>query len=95
VNLILGYRNYLTIRLHQIVAETWVPFTIPNGVSEKEWKRTPKNVRNIVKERTFVNHKDHNKQNFHPSNLEWVSARENSQKAQEHYKKLKKKYANA
>lgn len=91
VHLTLGYKTYLTVRLHQIVAETWIPFNIPNGVTEKEWKRTPKSVQNIVKERTHVNHKDHNKQNFHPSNLEWVSAKENAQKAQEHYKKPEKK----
>jgi HNH endonuclease len=91
VKLRMGYKDYLTVHLHQIVAETWIPFNIPNGVTEKEWKRTPKSVQNIVKERTHVNHKDHNKQNFHPSNLEWVSAKENAQKAQEHYKKPEKK----
>lgn len=78
------------ISVHIIVQETLCPLPVPPGVTKTEWKKTPKSVKNVCRGLWMVNHIDHNKQNFHPSNLEWVlGAAENAQKAKAHYSALK------
>lgn len=77
--------------IHRLVAETIIPIPLPDipGVKLSDWKNVPQAIIKWAKnpERYCVNHIDHNKENFHPSNLEWVSVRENSHKYQEHRKK--------
>ena len=73
-----------TINLHRIVCESFHNFPIPNGITKEEWKRTPKQVKHLLKQSFQVNHIDHDPDNYHPSNLEWVSVRENSRKYQVH-----------
>lgn len=81
------YRGGLTINLHIIVHETLNPLPAPRGVSKEEWNSTPESVKKACRGLWIVNHIDHNKLNHHPSNLEWVfGAKENAEKAQEHYK---------
>ena len=80
--------NQLTTNVHIIVQETLNLCPIPIGVTEKEWRTTANSVKNACRGLWVVNHKDHNKLNFHPSNLEWVfGPKENAQKAKEHYSK--------
>ena len=69
---------------HRVVCETLHPFPKPNGITEKQWKSTPASVKRLVTASYQVNHIDHNPLNFHSSNLEWVSVKENSQKYQAH-----------
>jgi len=79
--------GWKTMRLHQIVAETFKPIPIPSGCSKSLWKQASKKFKDTLRCMWIVNHIDHNKMNFHPSNLEWVSsAKENAEKYQAHRK---------
>ena len=74
-----------TVHLHQIVAQTFHSYPIPDGVTESEWKRTPKSVRNHFDSQYWeANHIDHNHLNYHPDNLEWVSRGVNVDKYHAH-----------
>ena len=69
-----GYGSYKTIHVHQIVAQTFHAFPIPDGVTASEWERTPESVKNHFSNHYWeANHIDHNHLNYHPDNLEWVS----------------------
>lgn len=66
------------IMVHVAAHETLNPITpTPPGVTKKEWKVTPQSVKNLMRDLWQVNHIDHNHLNFHPDNLEWVTADEN------------------
>ena len=86
VNLIVDERgNSLTIHLHQIVAQTFHDYPIPDGVTESQWKRTPKSVKKHFDSQYWeANHIDHDHLNFHPDNLEWVSRGVNVDKYHAH-----------
>lgn len=76
------------ISVHVAVHETLNP--IPprlSGVTESEWRQTPKSVKLHIRELFQVNHIDHDPLNFNPNNLEWTTAQENVQKYQEFRKK--------
>jgi len=79
----------LTINVHILACETLKPCPRPRGVSEKEWRTTPNTVKKACRDLWQVNHIDHDKQNHHPSNLEWTTAKENSQAAVAHYASAK------
>ncbi len=75
----------LTIHLHQIVAQTFLEYPIPDGVTDSEWKRTPKAVKKHFESNYWeANHIDHDHMNYHPDNLEWVSRGVNVDKYHEH-----------
>ena len=74
-----------TIHLHQIVAQTFIDYPLPDGVTESEWKRTPKSVKaHFTNHYWEANHIDHNHMNYHPDNLEWVSRGVNVDKYHEY-----------
>lgn len=73
-----------TYLVHRLVCETYHKFTVPNGVTKQEWKMTPESVKQLLTRLYQVNHIDHDHYNHHPSNLEWVTVKENSKKYQEH-----------
>jgi hypothetical protein len=70
--------------VHRIVCETYIPFPVPAGVTNKEWEKTPASVKAVVMRGYYVNHIDHDKTNYHPSNLEWATSKENADKYHEY-----------
>jgi hypothetical protein len=75
-------------RVHRLVAETLIPFPCPEGITKTDWKATPQSVKQLLCSQYRVNHIDHDKTNYHPSNLEWVTAKGNSQAYLKHKAKL-------
>ena len=79
-----------TINVHRLVCETFHKKPTPEILTEEQWASLRSDVRNIIldyiehADRWQVNHIDHDIKNFHPSNLEWVTASENQQKYQKH-----------
>jgi len=82
-------RKARTILVHIAVCDTYNrdSMPIPDGVTEKEWKRTPASVKKQMRFTYQVNHIDHDQYNFHPSNLEYTTAKQNQAAYQEHKKK--------
>jgi hypothetical protein len=69
---------------HRVVCETLHKFPVPFGVTKSEWKQTPDSVKALLRGGYQVNHIDHDVKNYHPSNLEWVTVKQNAQKREEH-----------
>ena len=77
--------NRKTVHLHQIVAQTFHDYPLPDGVSASDWKRTPRSIKLHFDANYWeANHIDHDHMNYHPSNLEWVSRGVNVDKYHEH-----------
>ena len=75
------------MQLHRIVAESFVELKRPkdSGISPSQWKKTPKTIKRFIMELMFVNHIDHNKENYHYKNLEWVTPTQNARARDEFY----------
>lgn len=74
-----------TIAVHRLVCENFHP--LPEkypGISARDWKKTPVSVKKEMMKNMQVNHKDGNKKNYHPDNLEWTTGEEN----RNHYHKV-------
>jgi hypothetical protein len=81
----LMYRGKIkSFSVHRLVCEAYHKFPLPNGVTKTVWAQTHVSVKKLLSSLYQVNHIDHNHLNFHPSNLEWVTAKENQQKYQTH-----------
>lgn len=72
--------NVIRPLVHRVVCETFHKVPLPEGVTEEEWKKTPESVKSNFYYYWEVHHKDHDKNNYHPSNLEWVSCKQNMEK---------------
>ena len=76
------------VAVHTLVCETFHKKPLPKILTKKQWNSIDKDIRDILLEylthadRFQVNHIDHNHKNHHPSNLEWVTQRENIEKYQ-------------
>jgi hypothetical protein len=83
-----------TLMVHRLVCETFHEKPMPEELRGLNWNNIPDKERKILQEfvthadRYQVNHIDHDHNNFHPSNLEWVTVKENQQKYQEHKLKV-------
>ena len=82
-------RKCRTVLLHIAVCDTYNRDSMPTpeGVTEKEWKRTPASVKKQMRFSFQVNHKDHDQHNHHPSNLEYTTAKQNQAAYQAHKNK--------
>jgi hypothetical protein len=76
-----------SVSIHRVIAEHLIPFPRPKNITERDWAATPETVKSIIKHAYRVNHIDHDKYNSDLSNLEWVTARENTQKSVQFYKR--------
>ena len=70
--------------VHRVVAENLVKFPKPKDITERDWDKTPSVIKDHIKSLYFVNHRDHDKYNCHPSNLEWVTSKGNALAYQKH-----------
>ena len=69
-------------KLHRIVMETFKPLEqFPPKRLKNDWNIAPDSFKSWVKETALVNHIDHNPDNNHIDNLEWMTPRENSRSA--------------
>ena len=75
--------------LHRVVACTLIKFPPPSGVSKKDWSVTPESVKRAMSNLYLINHIDHDRGNYHPSNLEWVNHTENAIASVKHKSGLK------
>ena len=78
--------SHKNFKLHTLVAHTLLDIPIPEGVSEEVWKKTDETVKSACREIFQVNHKDHDKSNYRPDNLEFVTASGNIRAALIYYK---------
>jgi hypothetical protein len=63
---------------HIAVHETLNPvLPVPPGIANKDWIRTPKSVKKMLRHVWQVNHIDHCHTNSNPSNLEWTTQQQN------------------
>lgn len=76
-------------QVHTLVADAWVcELPRPKTVSESEWNNLSVEMKKFIRNAFVVNHIDHNKLNYHPSNLEFCTSAENSRKAVNFYNNL-------
>lgn len=73
------------VPIHRIVAESLIPIPLPTGFRKSIWKQMNEAEKAVLMQVFEVNHIDHNTYNYHPSNLEWVTRKENRDKAYIHY----------
>ena len=74
----------ISFYFHKVVCATLVPFPRPEGITKKDWDATPETVKEHMKAMYIVNHIDHDRTNYHPSNLEWVTSQGNAMAYQRH-----------
>ena len=78
-----------TKMVHILVANAWVcELPRPQNVSENEWNNLSVELKKFIRNAFVVNHIDHNKLNYHPSNLEFCTSAENSRKSVTFYSEL-------
>lgn len=77
--------NTYNVRLHRLVAETFIPRPRPKQLRKKIWDAMSDSEKEYITQSYQVNHIDHDVENYSISNLEWVSASENLQKKCDFY----------
>jgi len=78
------------VMVHKAAAETLLSIPKPVEIPQNIWDQTHILVKKLVSSNMQVNHIDHDPNNYNPSNLEFVTGKENVEKYQEHRWELKK-----
>jgi hypothetical protein len=73
--------------VHRLVMDSWrsILTTDPPGISTKDWRATPGNVKIFIGSLLQVNHKNHDKLDNNLLNLERVTPKQNSKEAVSFY----------
>ena len=76
-------------KLHRLVMEAFKPLDqFPPTRLRDDWHIAPESFKDWVRETALVNHIDHNPDNNHVDNLEWMTPRENSRAAIKMYGRM-------
>lgn len=74
------------LQVHQMVMETFRPMDkYPPERLKDCWDYIPEEGKKWIKETVYINHKDHDPSNNHVDNLEYVTPKENTHAAVQHY----------
>lgn len=77
-----------SVHCHKAVAQSWLSRPDrPSDVSASDWKKTPEKVKEFIMKSNDVwevNHINEDKNDYRPTNLEFVQGKENRGKAAEH-----------
>lgn len=79
-------------KLHRLVMEAFKPLDqFPPARLRDDWDIAPQSFIDWVRETALVNHIDHNPDNNHIDNLEWMTPRENTRAAIKMYGRMENK----
>ena len=74
-----------TAMIHTLVADAWLELPKPNNILKEEWDNTSVEMKRLLRKAFVVNHIDHDKGNYHPSNLEFCTQQQNVKKSVTYY----------
>ena len=77
VNLYDANGKRCNVRIHKVVAEAFLKKPKHPEITTADWRKTPLHVRKIIQSDYQVDHIDGDRDNFHVSNLRWVTAKQN------------------
>lgn len=73
------------VSAHNLVMNAFRPIDLNPPIALQEWETTPENAKQLIKDCIVINHIDHNPMNNNISNLEYVTPRQNANKAKIYY----------
>lgn len=74
-----------TCMVHTLVADAWLELPKPDNILKEEWDNTSVEMKRLLRKAFVVNHIDHDKDNYHPSNLEFCTQQQNIKKSVRYY----------
>ena len=74
-----------TCMIHTLVADAWLELPKPNNILKEEWDNASVEMKRFLRKAFVVNHIDHDKDNYHPSNLEFCTQQQNVKKSVRYY----------